>query len=118
MGSLCLGLGVSKAIRRAIMGGVGVLTAQLSWRMINVYVNSNNSLAETKNNFDTNWMKNGPINKTDLEGLHQPTRHLLIAGWTKTLSCRVTRFLRVLRGSQTIRDRLTDLVPVLTVFIF
>ena len=98
MGSLCLGLGVSKAIRRAIMGGVGVLTAQLSWRMINVYVNSNNSLAETKNNFDTNWMKNGPINKTDLEGLHQPTRHLLIAGWTKTLSCRVTRFLRVLRA--------------------
>ena len=38
-------------------------------RMINVYVNSNNSLAQTNNNFDTNWMKNGPINKTDLEGL-------------------------------------------------
>ena len=47
MGSLCLGLGVSKAIRLAIMEGVGVLTAQLSWSMINVYVNSNNSLAET-----------------------------------------------------------------------
>ena len=69
MGSLCLGLGVSKAIRLAIMEGVGVLTAPLSRRMINVYVNSNNSLAQTNNNFDTNWMKNGPINKTDLEGL-------------------------------------------------
>lgn len=47
MGSLCLGLGVSQAIRLAIMEGVGVLTAPLSWSMINVYVNSNNSLAET-----------------------------------------------------------------------
>ena len=51
--------------------------------MSNVYVNSNNSLAETKNNFDTNWMKNGPINKTGLEGLH----HLLIAGWTLDWLC-------------------------------
>ena len=62
MGSLCLGLGVSKAIRLAIMGGVGVLTAQLSWRMINVYVNSNNSLPGPQH-FDTNWMKNRAINQ-------------------------------------------------------
>ena len=73
--------------------------------MINVYVNSNNSLAETQTNFDTNWMKNRSINNTEQE--------LIWQHWSLTEVIKISQCLAM---QQT--QSMTDTVKVHSVFIF